>query len=141
MPGYVPPPQPQAAPAKPKEWTPAQYGGYVPPEGGGGGQVLIKSVNGKVVITPGPGTGTNPPLSSNTNTSSNSNPAPASKKQSSTINQTKVTQAQPAPKKPLGPVARPTPPPASSAPAVPPVSNGIADGDHAPVVNGNKNIC
>ena len=25
------------APAKPKEWTPAQYGGYVPPAGGGGG--------------------------------------------------------------------------------------------------------
>ena len=25
------------APAKPKEWTPAQYGGYVPPSGGGGG--------------------------------------------------------------------------------------------------------
>ena len=46
------------APAKPKEWTPAQYGGYVPPSGGGGGgQVLIKSVNGKVVITPVPGTG------------------------------------------------------------------------------------
>merc|ERR1719430_2451408 len=44
--------QHQQAPAKPKEWTPAQYGGYVPPAGGGGGgQVLIKSVNGKVVIT------------------------------------------------------------------------------------------
>ena len=28
---------PQQAPAKPKEWTPAQYGGYVPPAGGGGG--------------------------------------------------------------------------------------------------------
>jgi len=143
LPSYNPPaPQPApAAPAKPKEWTPAQYGGYVPPEGGGGGQVLIKSVNGKVVITPVPGTGTNPPLSSTTNTSSNSNPAPASKKQASTINQTKVTQAQPAPKKPLGPVARPTPPPTSSVPAAPPVSNGLGDGDHAPAVNGNKNIC
>ena len=33
-----------------------------PANGGGGGQVLIKSVNGKVVITPVPGTGYNPPL-------------------------------------------------------------------------------
>jgi hypothetical protein len=32
------------------------------PTPGGGGQVLIKSVNGKVVITPVPGTGNNPPL-------------------------------------------------------------------------------
>jgi len=54
-------PQPQAG-GKPREWTPAQYGGYVPPaDGKGGGQVLIKSVNGKVVITPVPGTGANPP--------------------------------------------------------------------------------
>merc|ERR1719242_463324 len=52
-------PQPGA-----REWTPAQYGGYVPPaDGKGGGQVLIKSVNGKVVITPVPGTGANPPVS------------------------------------------------------------------------------
>merc|ERR1712098_579275 len=54
----APAPIPTPAANKPKEWTPAQYGGYVPPaDGKGGGQVLIKSVNGKVVITPVPGTG------------------------------------------------------------------------------------
>jgi len=61
QPSYGAQPHPQVAAsssAKPKEWTPAQYGGYVPPsDGKGGGQVLIKSVNGKVVITPVPGTG------------------------------------------------------------------------------------
>merc|ERR1712155_85788 len=75
---------PMAAPAasKPKEWTPAQYGGYVPPaDGKGGGQVLIKSVNGKVVITPIPGTGNNPPLtaapSPTTAAPATTTPAPA----------------------------------------------------------------
>merc|ERR1719245_729488 len=80
-PAYAPPPPPPAAnPSKPKEWTPAQYGGYVPPaDGKGGGQVLIKSVNGKVVITPIPGTGDNPPLSSSSSTPA-SNTAPDVKK-------------------------------------------------------------
>ena len=59
-PGVMPVP----APAEPKkEWNPAMYGGYDPQAGvGGGGQVLIKSVNGRVIITPVPGTGNNPPL-------------------------------------------------------------------------------
>jgi len=132
MPGYVPPPQPQAAPAKPKEWTPAQYGGYVPPAGGGGGQVLIKSVNGKVVITPVPGTGATPITTLPTTTNTNTN----TKKQSAPVTQPKVTQA-PAAKKPLGPIARPTPPPSNGSTA--PTMNGL--GDHAPVLNGNKNMC
>jgi len=132
MPGYVPPPQPQAAPAKPKEWTPAQYGGYVPPAGGGGGQVLIKSVNGKVVITPVPGTGATPITTLPTTTNTNTN----TKKQSAPVTQPKVTPA-PAAKKPLGPIARPTPPPSNGSTA--PTMNGL--GDHAPVLNGNKNMC
>merc|ERR1719220_1264727 len=67
----------QQAPAKPKEWTPAQYGGYVPPAGGGGGgQVLIKSVNGKVVITPVPGTGATSTAAPTSSASSASVPAP-----------------------------------------------------------------
>lgn len=59
-PGIMPAP----GPAEPKkEWNPAMYGGYDPQAGvGGGGQVLIKSVNGRVIITPVPGTGNNPPL-------------------------------------------------------------------------------
>ena len=61
-PVQAPVPAPAPTGGKPREWTPAQYGGYVPPaDGKGGGQVLIKSVNGKVVITPVPGTGANPP--------------------------------------------------------------------------------
>jgi len=131
MPGYAAPPQPQAAPAKPKEWTPAQYGGYVPPVGGGGGQVLIKSVNGKVVITPVPGTGAAPVSTQTASTSSTT----TAKKQSAPASQPKVTQAQPSAKKPLGPIARPTPPPSNGALT----TNGM--GDHAPVVNGNKNFC
>jgi len=141
MSSYAPPPQqpaPTLPPAKPKEWTPAQYGGYVPPEGGGGGQVLIKSVNGKVVITPVPGTGTNPTPTSTTNTSSST--TPAAKKQPANTNPAKVTQAQATSKKPLGPIARPTPPPTNTLPPpTTPVTNGL--GDHAPVVNGNKNLC
>merc|ERR1712083_790050 len=74
MPGFASPQPPTpVAPVstKPKEWTPAQYGGYVPPASGGGGQVLIKSVNGKVVITPVPGTGATPITTlPSTNTSS-----------------------------------------------------------------------
>jgi len=56
--GYQPqPPAPKPEPRK-SEWTPAQYGGYTPPaSGGGSGRVLIKSVNGKVVITPVPDSG------------------------------------------------------------------------------------
>jgi len=61
QPSYGAPPPSQVggstSSSLPKEWTPAQYGGYVPNDGKGGGQVLIKSVNGKVVITPVPGTG------------------------------------------------------------------------------------
>merc|ERR1719427_2242971 len=103
-------PQPGA-----REWTPAQYGGYVPPaDGKGGGQVLIKSVNGKVVITPVPGTGPNPTPTSTTNTSSST--TPAAKKQPASTNQAKVTQAQAPSKKPLGPIASPTPPPTNTLP-------------------------
>merc|ERR1712179_87210 len=43
----------------------------------------------------------------------------------------------PAAKKPLGPIARPTPPPSNGSTA--PTMNGL--GDHAPVLNGNKNMC
>eukprot|EP00092_Neocalanus_flemingeri_P019810 GFUD01021460.1.p1 GENE.GFUD01021460.1~~GFUD01021460.1.p1 ORF type:complete len:1720 (+),score=598.38 GFUD01021460.1:69-5228(+) len=149
MPGYHPP-APQAAPApgpaRSKEWTPAQYGGYVPPAGGtGGGQVLIKSVNGKVVITPVPGTGTpatNPPPATTTSSSNSAPTPPTVKKQPASTNQPKVTAAQPVSKKPLGPIARPTPPPTNTLPAtttLTPVTNGL--GDHAPAVNGNKNLC
>ena len=119
MPSYAPPPQPAPAPApsKPREWTPAQYGGYVPPaDGKGGGQVLIKSVNGKVVITPVPGTGNNPPLPTST--------VPA-KSQSTKAVPAVVT------KKPLVPSSRPA---TNSAP----LSNGLGDHQVAPVTNGNK---
>merc|ERR1712106_973971 len=57
------------------------------------------------------------------------------KKQSAPASQPKVTQAQPSTKKPLGPIARPTPPPSNGALT----TNGM--GDHAPVMNGNKNFC
>jgi len=140
MPSYAAPTPTPPPSNKAKEWTPAQYGGYVPPAGGsGGGQVLIKSVNGKVVITPVPGTGTTPPPTSTTNTSSNTSTAPK-KQPTTTNNQAKVTQTQ-QPKKPLGPIARPTPPPSNTIPAtITPVTNGL--GDHAaPAVNGNKNFC
>merc|ERR1712027_254146 len=47
----MPPQQPPAPAAPPAATKPSQFGGYVPPaDGKGGGQVLIKSVNGKVVI-------------------------------------------------------------------------------------------
>lgn len=61
--GAYQPPPPKPEPRK-SEWTPAQYGGYTPPAAGGGsGQVLIKSVNGKVVITPVPDSGAPAPPS------------------------------------------------------------------------------
>merc|ERR1711952_520766 len=94
-----PAPQQQPAPApvaaKPKEWTPAQYGGYVPPaDGKGGGQVLIKSVNGKVVITPIPGTGNNPPLTA----------APSSATTAAPVTITPAPAAPPAATKKAAPV-------------------------------------
>merc|ERR1712142_483890 len=135
MPGFASPQPPTpVAPVstKPKEWTPAQYGGYVPPASGGGGQVLIKSVNGKVVITPVPGTGATPIATlPSTNTST-------AKKQTSPASQPKVTQAQPTSKKPLVPVARSAPVPSSNT-GTTPVTNGVMDNEHS--INGNKNGC
>lgn len=135
MPGFASPQPPTpVAPVstKPKEWTPAQYGGYVPPASGGGGQVLIKSVNGKVVITPVPGTGATPITTlPSTNTST-------AKKQTSLASQPKVTQAQPTSKKPLVPVARSAPVPSSNT-GTTPVANGVMDNEHS--TNGNKNGC
>merc|ERR1712179_121635 len=58
------------------------------------------------------------------------------KKQSAPVTQPKETPA-PAAKKPLGPIARPTPPPSNGSTA--PTMNGL--GDHGPVLNGNKNMC
>merc|ERR1719431_955596 len=139
MPSHAAPqPAPTPAPPKPKEWTPAQYGGYVPPaDGKGGGQVLIKSVNGKVVITPVPGTGATVPtttISSTTNKKQTTSTAP-------TPQTTKVTQAPASGgKKPLGPaVSRATPsttsaPPTTRPPA--PLVNGVVE--HGSI-NGNKN--
>lgn len=130
-------PQPPAtASSKSKEWTPAQYGGYVPPsDGKGGGQVLIKSVNGKVVITPIPGTGDNPPLSSATSSTAavTTNTAPAVKK------------SNPVPSKAPAPALAPAPAPApvkKQVPAQAPVTNKtVTNGTGpAPAVNGNPVI-
>merc|ERR1719452_134690 len=78
-----------------------------------------------------------PPPTNTPNTSSNATTAPK-KQPTTTNNQAKVTQTQQSnnTKKPLGPIARPTPPPSNTLPA--PVTNGL--GDHAPAVNGNKNF-
>jgi hypothetical protein len=141
-PSYAPPPpQPAPAPSKPKEWTPAQYGGYVPPaDGKGGGQVLIKSVNGKVVITPVPGTGA-------TVSTTTISPSTTAKKQttSASSNQTQTTRASQAPpanvlgaKKPLAPSASR----ASAVPGSPSVQTrnpgGMVNGVGS--VNGNKSM-
>ena len=114
---------------KGREWTPAQYGGYVPPaDGKGGGQVLIKSVNGKVVITPVPGTGASLP------------PQPTQPAQQAQP----VQQAQPASnKKPQSAATAGQPPVKTS--AAPPPSGKKQNGTLAPetnggpVVNGNNN--
>merc|ERR1712227_574500 len=138
------PPQPSvAAPAasKPKEWTPAQYGGYVPPaDGKGGGQVLIKSVNGKVVITPIPGTGNNPPLSSTSTTPVASSTTSANSKKSAPAAAAPVKStpaAQPSPA-----VKAAAPAPAVKKAAMTPSSNGkssVTNGT-GPVMNGNNVI-
>ena len=127
----LPPQQPPAA-SKPREWTPSQYGGYVPPaDGKGSGQVLIKSVNGKVVITPIPGTGDNPPLSSSSSTPA-STTAPDVKKTTPVV--------APAVKPPVvAPAVKP--PPAASAvkkQAVVAKTNGCVNGDNV-ISNGNNN--
>lgn len=137
VPGFPPAQaQPQASAVKPKEWTPAQYGGYVPPkEGGGGGQVLIKSVNGKVVITPVPGTG-GPSTTAPTSTPSSTNTTSSAKSKlgtSSTAVPSRNSAPSPATiKRPLAPTTTSKVPtkviPASQ-------HNGAING-----VNGNNNI-
>ena len=126
--GQAPPTGPAGGGGKGREWTPAQYGGYVPPaDGKGGGQVLIKSVNGKVVITPVPGTGANPPVSAPLPPASA--PAPAS---------------APSPASAPAPAPAPAPVKQSSAPAPAKKMNGAAPAGHEKtngpaMVNGNNN--
>jgi len=131
------PAQPAPSPAKPKEWTPAQYGGYVPPKDGGGGQVLIKSVNGKVVITPVPGTGA-------TVTTSTISGTTTSGKQSSTTQKPSQPPVS-VTKKPLAPATTRTTAPAASTIATSkgPMVNGVGDntnGNKSSGTTGNNNI-
>jgi len=109
--GYQPqPPAPKPEPRK-SEWTPAQYGGYTPPaSGGGSGRVLIKSVNGKVVITPVPDSGAPAPTSA-----ANNPPPPQPQPNKRPPAARKPTPAHPAPQPP-----RPTPAPAPVRQQVPP---------------------
>jgi len=140
---YMPPAQPQAPPSKPKEWTPAQYGGYVPPaDGKGGGQVLIKSVNGKVVITPVPGTGATVATTTITPaTNSKKVTTAAGSTQGSVSSSSSQSGARPSSgmgglssKKPLAPsVTKPNSGLPSKSPA--PLTNGVVDHSN---INGNK---
>merc|ERR1712117_60387 len=123
----MPPQQPPAPAAPPAATKPSQFGGYVPPaDGKGGGQVLIKSVNGKVVITPIPGTGDNPPLTS----------APAAP---TTATKTAVKPAAAAPSvvKQAAPAVKKTPAAAPS--SKPAVTNGSAINGNNIMANGNNN--
>jgi len=136
-PAPAPVPTPTPAANKPKDWTPAQYGGYVPPaDGKGGGQVLIKSVNGKVVITPIPGTGDNPPLSTAgttpvtpTTTAKKATPAPT----------VKPAVSQPAaPQPPVKKAPAPVPAPVPAPTPVPVTTNKTLTNGTTPAMNGNS---
>jgi len=136
MPTQQPPapaPIPTPAANKPKEWTPAQYGGYVPPaDGKGGGQVLIKSVNGKVVITPIPGTGDNPPLT--TAGSTGSTPTTTAKKVAPAPAVKPAVSQPPAPQ----PTVKKAPVPAPVPAPTPVTMNKTLTNGNTPTMNGNS---
>merc|ERR1712098_284640 len=111
--------------------TPAQYGGYVPPaDGKGGGQVLIKSVNGKVVITPIPGTGDNPPLT--TAGSTGSTPTTTAKKVAPAPAVKPAVSQPPAPQ----PTVKKAPVPAPVPAPTPVTMNKTLTNGNTPTMNG-----